>query len=100
VAFLMVAEKNTLYAKRIHGRGKALAMTPKKPRKTRHPSSKRNQTSDLRYPSLWQNPTADNALRILEQAVAVVGHGLAIADATQADYPLVYVNETFCALTG
>jgi diguanylate cyclase (GGDEF)-like protein/PAS domain S-box-containing protein len=96
----MVAEKNTLYAKRIHGRGKALAMTPKKPRKTRHPSSKRNQTSDLRYPSLWQNPTADNALRILEQAVAVVGHGLAIADATQADYPLVYVNETFCALTG
>jgi diguanylate cyclase (GGDEF)-like protein/PAS domain S-box-containing protein len=70
------------------------------------------QFTQLRYPWLWHtglswHPSSSDdpvsvepSLETLERAVAVVNCGLTIADATQPDLPLVYVNETFCALTG
>lgn len=35
-----------------------------------------------------------------EQAMASVSHGLMIADATQHGFPVVYVNQAFCEMTG
>lgn len=123
----MVKRKNALYAKQIHLAGKGLAMAAKKPRHTPntseptsfiHPratqgmpgsdtlnSGLASQGFQLHYPSLWKHPNIQpgleiHSLEILEKAMAVVNHGLTITDARQNDYPIIYANETFCALTG
>jgi PAS domain-containing protein len=54
----------------------------------------------LNHTSLWQRPDTKNVFETLERAMAVVNHGFTIADATKNDYPLIYVNETFCAMIG
>jgi diguanylate cyclase (GGDEF)-like protein/PAS domain S-box-containing protein len=56
--------------------------------------------AELHYPSLWQHKNIQDVLATLERAMALVNRGFTIADATKTDQPLVYVNETFCALTG
>nr|WP_246389804.1 EAL domain-containing protein [Halomonas cerina] len=42
----------------------------------------------------------EEQLRLLKRAIEASPNGIIIADALQADLPLVYVNETFCTLTG
>ena len=53
---------------------------------------------------LWQTklePTeVQEALRVLERAVATVSSGITIADALQPDKPLIYCNEAFSEITG
>ena len=39
-------------------------------------------------------------LRLLQRAIEVASNGISIADATQPDCPLVYVNSGFAAMTG
>jgi len=42
----------------------------------------------------------ENHLRILDQAISACRNGVIIADATQSDYPIVYVNPAFEKMTG
>lgn len=42
----------------------------------------------------------ETQLRLLKRSVEVTANGIVIADATQPDHPLVYVNEAFLQLTG
>ena len=53
--------------------------------------------------NLWQNSNAtevQEALRVMERAVATVSSGITIADASLPDQPLIYCNEAFSRMTG
>jgi diguanylate cyclase (GGDEF)-like protein/PAS domain S-box-containing protein len=78
-------------------------MSERKSASSRHRMAKssQNQRGQLLYPLLWHTePSPESALEIQEHALAVVSHGVSIADATAQGFPLIYVNETFCAMTG
>lgn len=42
----------------------------------------------------------EESVRLRERAIEAVGVGVTITDATKENYPLVYVNQTLCAMTG
>jgi diguanylate cyclase (GGDEF)-like protein/PAS domain S-box-containing protein len=64
-------------------------------------SSGENRPANLLYPFLWQTDLdAEATFGIQETALAVVSHGVTIADASVTGFPLIYVNEAFCAMTG
>jgi diguanylate cyclase (GGDEF)-like protein/PAS domain S-box-containing protein len=66
---------------------------------TRH-TSKHDQTTRPLYAPLWQQINPHDVANLREQAMALLGHGLTITDATQPEFPLIYVNQTFCMVTG
>jgi diguanylate cyclase (GGDEF)-like protein/PAS domain S-box-containing protein len=60
-----------------------------------------NQKARLQYPFLWQTELSSEAiLGVQESVLAAVSHSVTIADASVAGFPLIYVNEAFCAMTG
>lgn len=50
--------------------------------------------------NMSQFQTHPNFLPIIEQTLAATVEGITIADAQQPDFPLVYVNQAFCDITG
>jgi diguanylate cyclase (GGDEF)-like protein/PAS domain S-box-containing protein len=71
----------------------------KTPAVTRPPAH-HTQAKKLAYASLWHGVHPNVVAQLQEQAMAFVSHGLTIADATQPGFPLVYVNQAFCEMTG
>lgn len=59
-----------------------------------------DQTARSGYSLLWHQITPRDVAGLQEQALALLGHGLTIADAIQTEFPLIYVNQTFCTMTG
>jgi diguanylate cyclase (GGDEF)-like protein/PAS domain S-box-containing protein len=59
-----------------------------------------NQTARSGYASLWHQINPRDVAGLQEQALALLGHGLTIADATQPELPIIYVNQALCTMTG
>jgi diguanylate cyclase (GGDEF)-like protein/PAS domain S-box-containing protein len=74
----------------------SLKETPAVPK----PPAHHTQAKKLAYASLWHGVHPNVVAQLQEQAMAFVSHGLTIADATQPGFPLVYVNQAFCEMTG
>jgi diguanylate cyclase (GGDEF)-like protein/PAS domain S-box-containing protein len=61
----------------------------------------KNQAKKLLYPFLWHTELSFEATTSIQAiALATVSHSISIADASVTGFPLIYVNEAFCAMTG
>jgi diguanylate cyclase (GGDEF)-like protein/PAS domain S-box-containing protein len=67
---------------------------------TAKPTATHNGAKNLAYASLWRGVHPSAIANLQERVMAFVSHGLAIADATQPGFPLIYVNGAFCQMTG
>jgi len=61
---------------------------------------KRSSDSEGPRPVLLDDKPIEDQLRLKDRALAVSAEGITIADATQPDCPLIYVNQGFENLTG
>jgi diguanylate cyclase (GGDEF)-like protein/PAS domain S-box-containing protein len=65
---------------------------------TNHDTYKKAQNPT--YDSLWRGVSSSATADLQARTLALVSHGLMVADATQPGFPLLYVNQAFCTMTG
>lgn len=63
-------------------------------------TSTHSRATSSAYASLWHGVNLSVVANLQEQAIDLLGHGLTITDAMQPELPIIYVNQTFCKMTG